>query len=126
MLLNTKENWQPEQADIIQWSRAYPAVNVDQELMAMESWLDANPTKRKTKAGIKRFVNSWLSRAQNQGGSSPMAKSYKKADSIRARTLDESLTDITWLPPEQQQEMKEYYLAQRGFYFDGELRHGSR
>jgi hypothetical protein len=126
MLLNTKEDWQPDQADIIQWGRAYPAVNVDQELMAMESWLDANPTKRKTKAGIKRFVNSWLSRAQNQGGSSPIAKSYKKADSIRARTLDESLTDITWLPPEQQQEMKEYYLAQRGFYFDGELRHGSR
>ena len=126
MLLNTKEDWQPEQADIIQWGRAYPAVNVDQELMAMESWLDANPTKRKTKAGIKRFVNSWLSRAQNQGGSSPMAKSYKKADSIRARTLDESLTDITWLPPEQQQEMKQYYLAQRGFYYDGELRHGSR
>jgi len=126
MLLNTKEDWQPEQADIIQWGRVYPAVNVDQELMAMESWLDANPTKRKTKAGIKRFVNSWLSRAQNQGGSSPIAKSYKKADSIRARTLDESLTDITWLPPEQQQEMKEYYLAQRGFYYDGELRHGSR
>ena len=126
MLLNTKENWQPEQADIIQWSRAYPAVNVDQELMAMESWLDANPTKRKTKAGIKRFVNSWLSRAQNQGGSSPIAKRYNKADSIRARTLDESLTDITWLPPEQQQEMKQYYLAQRGFYYDGELRHGSR
>ena len=126
MLLNTKEDWQPEQADIIQWGRTYPAVNVDQELMAMESWLDANPTKRKTKAGIKRFVNSWLSRAQNQGGSSPIAKSYKKADSIRARTLDESLTDITWLPPEQQQEMKEYYLAQRGFYYDGELRHGSR
>ena len=126
MLLNTKEDWQPEQADIIQWGRAYPAVNVDQELMAMESWLDANHTKRKTKAGIKRFVNSWLSRAQNQGGSSPIAKSYKKADSIRARTLDESLTDITWLPPEQQQEMKQYYLAQRGFYYDGELRHGSR
>jgi len=126
MLLNTKEDWQPEQADIIQWGRTYPAVNVDQELMAMESWLDANPTKRKTKAGIKRFVNSWLSRAQNQGGSSPIAKSYKKADSIRARTLDESLTDITWLPPEQQQEMKQYYLAQRGFYYDGELRHGSR
>jgi hypothetical protein len=94
--------------------------------MAMESWLDANPTRRKTKGGMKRFVNSWLKKAQNQGGSSPIAKSYKKADSIRARTLDESLTDITWLPPEQQQEMKQYYLAQRGFYYDGELRNGSR
>lgn len=125
MLLNTKENWEPEQADVIAWGRTYPAVDVHQELKAMESWLDANPTKRKTKAGIKRFVNSWLARSQNQGGASPIAKSYKKADSLRARTLDESLTDISWLEPEQQKEMKEYYLAQRGYYYDGELKHAS-
>jgi hypothetical protein len=125
MLLNTKENWEPEQADVIAWGRAYQSVDVHQELKAMESWLDANPTKRKTKAGIKRFVNSWLARSQNQGGTSPIAKSYKKADSLRARTLDESLTDISWLEPEQQQEMKEYYLAQRGYYYDGELKHAS-
>jgi len=125
MLLNTKENWEPEQADVIAWGRTYPAVDVHQELKAMESWLDANPTKRKTKTGIKRFVNSWLARSQNQGGASPIAKSYKKVDSIRARTLDESLTDISWLEPEQQKEMKEYYLAQRGYYYDGELKNAS-
>ena len=66
MLLNTKEDWQPEEADIIKWQRAYPAINVHQELMAMDSWCDANPTKRKTPQGIKKFVNSWLGRAQNQ------------------------------------------------------------
>ena len=123
MILNNGDNWEPEEGDIIQWQRAYQAVNVHKELLAMESWLDANPTRRKTKTGIKRFVNSWLARAQNQGGSSPLAKSIK-TNSIRARTIDESLTDITWLPPEDQVAMKDYYLKTRGYYFDGAMQHG--
>jgi hypothetical protein len=123
MILNNGDNWEPEEGDIIQWQRAYKAVNVHKELLAMESWLDANPTRRKTKTGIKRFVNSWLARAQNQGGSSPMAKSVK-TNSIRARTIDESLTDITWLTPEDQVAMKDYYLKTRGYYFDGAMQHG--
>ena len=39
----------------------------------MDGWSDANPKKRKTARGVARFCNSWLQRAQNQGGS-PMAK----------------------------------------------------
>lgn len=39
-----------------------------QELRKMRGWLDANPTKRKTSRGIRRFVNSWLSRSQDEGG----------------------------------------------------------
>ena len=123
MILNNGDNWEPEEGDIIQWQRAYQAVNVHKELLAMESWLDANPTRRKTKTGIKRFVNSWLSKAQNQGGSSPMAKSIK-TNSIRARTIDESLTDITWLDPEDQMVMKDYYLKTRGYYYDGAMHNG--
>lgn len=47
-------------------SGLYPAVDVDQQLRNMRGWLLANPKNRKTKAGIMRFVNSWLSREQNQ------------------------------------------------------------
>lgn len=47
----------------------YPGIDVVQEFRAMYAWLDANKAKRKTASGIKRFINSWLSRAQNQGGS---------------------------------------------------------
>lgn len=47
----------------------YQDIDVVQELRAMYAWLDANTAKRKTKTGIKRFINSWLSRAQNNGGS---------------------------------------------------------
>ena len=46
-------------------AEAYPAVDVIQEYFKMGRWLDANPEKRKTKSGIKRFINSWLGRAQN-------------------------------------------------------------
>jgi len=121
MLLNTKEDWQPEQKDVIAWQRAFPAVNVHQELMAMESWCDANPTKRKTKSGIKRFVNLWLTKAQNQGGS-PQAKKQNKSDSIRAKSIDMQMADVSWLDGDMQLMMKQHYLDKFGFYYDGELK----
>ena len=48
-----------------EWSKLYPAVNVPQELNAMIGWLNANPSRRKTKNGIKRFINGWLAREQD-------------------------------------------------------------
>ena len=122
MLLNTGDSYQPEDADVIAWQRAYPAVDVHQELAAMESWLDANPTRRKTKGGIKRFINSWLKRAQSQGGASPIAKSYKKSDSLRAMTMDMKLTDVSWLSGDELDMQKAHYLSTHGFYYDGQLK----
>ena len=59
MILNTGERWEPEDIDMIAWSKAYPAVDVFQELRAMESWLDANPTKRKTpREALNRLCES--------------------------------------------------------------------
>ena len=50
---------------VAELSCLYPAVDVAQQLRSMRGWLLANPKNRKTKAGIMRFVNSWLSREQN-------------------------------------------------------------
>jgi hypothetical protein len=50
---------------VAELSCLYPAVDVEQQLRNMRGWLLANPKNRKTKAGIMRFVNSWLSREQN-------------------------------------------------------------
>ena len=44
----------------------YPAVDVEQELRTMYAWLDSNPKNRKTSRGIKRFITSWLGRAQDR------------------------------------------------------------
>nr|DAJ44215.1 MAG TPA: Replication initiation and membrane attachment [Caudoviricetes sp.] len=56
------------QEDVDKWAELYPAVDVPQEIRAMIGWLDANPSRRKTVSGAKRFANNWLSKAQNQGG----------------------------------------------------------
>lgn len=32
----------------------------------MYGWLDSNPRNRKTARGIKRFITSWLGRAQDR------------------------------------------------------------
>ncbi len=66
--LNTKEEYPVYQADVDEWSELYPAVDVMQALRSMKGWLDANPTRRKTKSGIMRFIVGWLSREQNSGG----------------------------------------------------------
>ncbi|MCD8220907.1 MAG: hypothetical protein LUD07_01710 [Clostridiales bacterium] len=50
------------------WEQAYPGVNVRQELFRMAAWLDANPTRKKTRRGITRFIVGWLERTQNRGG----------------------------------------------------------
>ena len=55
--------------DIKIYSELYPAVDVLQQLRNMVGWCNANPTKRKTKDGIKRFINSWLTKDQDRGGS---------------------------------------------------------
>jgi hypothetical protein len=48
----------------------YPAVDVRQELRSMRGWSIANPSRRKTYAGMLKFVNRWLSREQDKGGNS--------------------------------------------------------
>ena len=120
MKLNTGETYEPDQADILAWQKAYQAVDVYQELNAMESWLDANATRRKTKRGIKRFINSWLARAQDKGGS-PMVKA--KTTSSKNVNIEDKLADVSWIQHEGVKlEAKQFYLKTTGFYFDGEKR----
>lgn len=73
LTLNDKSEYPVTQADIDGWQELYPAVDVMQQLRAMRGWIDANPQNRKTRAGIRRFVNGWLSKEQNRGGSAKAA-----------------------------------------------------
>lgn len=69
LVLNDKSNFPVYQKQVNEWEELYPAVNVAQELRNMSGWLNSNPKKRKTKSGILRFINGWLSREQDSGGS---------------------------------------------------------
>lgn len=67
MPLNDGSEYPVYEAQITEWSSLYPAVDVRQELNNMIGWLKANPTRRKTKSGINRFINNWLAREQDRG-----------------------------------------------------------
>ena len=68
MQLNDGSEYGVYQQDVQEWEKLYPAVDVMQQLRNMRGWLDSNPKRRKTKAGIRRFVVNWLSKAQDSGG----------------------------------------------------------
>ena len=67
--LNNGTRYNVPLADIAEYRSLYPAVDVEQQLRAMIGWSLANPRHRKTPGGIKRFINSWLAREQDKGGS---------------------------------------------------------
>ena len=66
--LNTGAEHLIFQRDIDAFAELYPAVDILQAMRGMKGWLMTNPTKRKTKRGIGRFINSWLAREQDKGG----------------------------------------------------------
>ena len=66
ILLNDKSEYQITEDDVAAWRELYQAVDIMQELRKMKGWADANPSKRKTRNGIKRFINGWLSKEQDK------------------------------------------------------------
>ena len=67
LILNDKTFFDVTNDDLAKWTRLYPAVDVMQELRKMSGWCDSNPTKRKTRRGIRAFITSWLSKEQDRG-----------------------------------------------------------
>ncbi len=50
--------------DVAEWEQLYPGLDIAAELRAIKAWCIANPEKRKTRAGAKRFLNGWFARSQ--------------------------------------------------------------
>lgn len=87
LLPTNKFNTEAEEYPVTQkhlddWQDAYPAVNCLMEAKQAKAWLNANPAKRKTYRGMAKFLNGWMSRQQNAGGSKepppPSMPSHRK------------------------------------------------
>lgn len=81
LTLNDKTEYWIYQDQVDEWSELFPAVDVMQELRKMKSWLDCNTSRRKTKRGILRFVNGWLSKEQDKG-------------KTQRRTVDDRVSEV--------------------------------
>ena len=70
----------------------YPGIDLMAECRKAKAWLDANPRKLKTYSGMKAFLTSWFSRAQNHLGGASCAQPG------RVSSLPESVihTEAAW------------------------------
>ena len=64
--LNDRTEYPVSKAYLEEMSVLYPNADVMAELKKMRAWLINNPSRRKTKKGIQRFINSWLMREQDR------------------------------------------------------------
>lgn len=63
LICKDKSEYHVDPEFVAEMELSHPKVNVSAELVAMRAWLLSNPDRRKTRSGMKRFINSWLSRA---------------------------------------------------------------
>ena len=75
LTLNDKSEYEINSDLFVKLVDLYPSVDTLQELRKMKGWLMSNPTKRKTRRGVLRFVNNWLSREQDRRASQKDEKS---------------------------------------------------
>lgn len=61
-----------------EFERLYPDLDVVQELRKIKAWCINNPSKRKTKRGMSRFINGWMNRAYVQFVQEPKAREAAK------------------------------------------------
>ena len=93
--LNDKTFYDVPLEKISLWENTYPAVDVNQELKKMSAWCDSNPTRRKTRRGIERFINNWLSRTQDSGGIK-----------VKEKVIEEERTNNTYNTDEEWERIK--------------------
>ena len=83
MILNDGSFYDVSTEKLAMWKQAYPELDVERELYRMASWCDANPTKRKTRRGIEKFINGWLIRSQKE----QLSSSEKGTDKNGTETI---------------------------------------
>ena len=116
LILQTGKEYSVKDEDILAWQKTYANLDVYHEIDRMSQWLDANPPKRKTSRGIKRFINSWLSRANENkaAGKSTVVRGIKPSGV-------DSVTDVSWIDDPELKELKmRQYINRHGSYWDGE------
>lgn len=63
--LNTGPEFPVTKDMIAEFQKIYPDVDIPATLNEVRGWNLANPTKRKTKAGVMNHINRWLAKEQN-------------------------------------------------------------
>ncbi len=71
------------------WTDTYPDLDVSAELRKARAWIEANPRKRKSPAGMPKFLIAWLNRATHDRVARPIArKNGATSDDVYAYSFE--------------------------------------
>jgi len=100
-VIGKEKEWRLSKELLAEFQTTYPAIDVLQECKNARMWCVANTGRRKTYSGMAKFLNSWIARAQNRGGSDATkpryGKSFNRGDNT-AGTVDTSKYDKAGIP----------------------------
>lgn len=104
-------NYYPVMVDEVEkYRELYPAVDTDQEFRKMIGWLDTHPKNRKTPKGIQKFINGWLSRAQDSARPAAPQKKPNQFHNFEQRDTDYDSMVLDsvkgWISEEEQHEQE--------------------
>ncbi|MEA5107101.1 MAG: hypothetical protein VB010_07080 [Sphaerochaeta associata] len=83
--LNSGLTFSVHESLVTELTPLYPAVDIREQLLQMAGWFIGNPSKRKTKKGIMRFITNWLSTQQDKASKSTMNPSLARGVSSKPR-----------------------------------------
>lgn len=73
--LNDGTDWKMPIELYNEYVKAYPALDIRREVSSMRIWCLSSPANKKTRKGVTRFINGWLSRSQDKA-----SRKFKKAE----------------------------------------------
>ena len=86
--LNDGSEWTPTREQFEEFERLYPALDVRQKFRDMRAWSLANPSNRKTRTGVLRFVTAWLTREQNRAPTKAKPEKRTRFDNFESHGTD--------------------------------------
>ena len=64
-------SWELTDVQIVRWRAQFPRIEIEMECRKAQAWVEANPRKRKTAAGMLKFLAAWLTRTADQMPATP-------------------------------------------------------
>lgn len=58
--------WHLTRKQVAEWRELFPRLDMGAECRAALAWIKADPNRKKTASGMKRFLVSWFTRTQNR------------------------------------------------------------
>lgn len=88
------ETFPVTQSDIDEWGESFPGIDLLQELRHCLQWNRDNPTRRKTKAGIRRHITSWLAKAQDRARAPTSAFPGQGGQTVRRTASQQYMHEV--------------------------------